>query len=170
MSDPAALEDRSADITRWVTECLDGLGVKAKPVSILNPFVMVEFFQPVAFTTEELHRSKDELRTLLMDRVVNAVREAADVLKTRDADPSWGFSVEVTKDIRKHPAWTVGTPHYACYLKWHGPRPRFWPLQMKCGVAENRLSVTPAGASVRMPSKRQAWFKENVAPRRKKHG
>ena len=170
MSDPAALEDRSQDITRWVTECLDGLGVLAKRPSILNPHPLVEFFQPIPFTTEELHRSKDELRSVLLDRVIRTVVEGSEVLKTRDADPSWGWSVEVTKDIRKHPAWEQGMPHYACYLKWLGPRPRFWPLQLKCGVAENRLSVTPAGAAVKMPSKRQAWFKENVAPRRRKHG
>lgn len=149
-----SLVERCQEINAWVESCLDGLRQLADPPSSLFMGQMGEYRQAVLFEARDVERSdRSELQDKVLGAVMKALREGIGGLRSRDADPKWGWCVYGTRDLSAatnvdrlgKPLYEPSMPKYACWIVWHGPVPPTWPNMMHLGQAENPLSY-PVGA------------------------
>ena len=144
---------RCAELNRWVTECLSGLGVAAKPWPVTAPWEPTWYKQAVTFERRDVERSdRHELQDCILAAVKKALVYGIGGVKSRNGDPSWGWKVLGTKNLSEDQSvdnlgvrlWEPSMPHYATWIVWQGPKPETWPHMMHLGQAENALSY-PVG-------------------------
>lgn len=88
---------------------------------------LAAYRKDIGFLHDEVHGDRDLLKTTVLDRVRDAIREADIELRERNADPRYGYAVSPTMALKGQEGWDETMAHYAVCLMWRGPKPQFWP-------------------------------------------
>lgn len=137
----------------WVEEAVHGLGHGPQPLPVTATWDIVKYKQAVLFESWDVEGTdRSEIQDRVLKCVVRALTEGINGLRSRNADPRFGWHVIGARDLSESTAtdnlgrrlYDPSMPRYSVWIEWRGPKPETWPHMMHLGQAENALSY-PVG-------------------------
>lgn len=117
-----------AGLAALCRDCLYGIGVGARPMSVLQVEEPAVWMQPVTFSAGTIDMDLASLGEIVLEKVTAAVRQMMRDLLRRSADPKFGFTaLPQCRDLKGEPGWVKGMDRYMVVLRWEGPKPKWWP-------------------------------------------